>query len=53
MYGSQSHSVAAAANNNNLQLIVYYEVILTERKEMKRKFDNFAINQMAYNKEIN
>ena len=30
-----------------LHLLVYYEVSLGQRDEVKRKFDNFARNQMV------
>jgi len=42
-HGSQSHIVA----NNSMSLIVYYEVPAegNKRKEIKRKFENFARNK--------
>jgi hypothetical protein len=40
-HGSQSHNVT----NNSMQLIVYYEVPLGQRKEVKRKFENFILSE--------
>ena len=39
-HGSQSHNVS----NNSMQLIVYYEVLLGQRDEVKRKFNNFILS---------